>query len=80
MDKDKSKPVDVLMSALPELALRHDAAAAAGVNVRTIDRWRSSGLLTTFRQGGPAGRAEVRVSRSELVRLLCWEPDKTPVG
>jgi predicted site-specific integrase-resolvase len=59
-----------MSSTQKNLITRTEAAARAGVDRRTIDRWRSSGLLPTYTRR--AGRTEPRVmiDADELDKLI----------
>lgn len=79
MTKDR-KPSRALLEALPIYATRRQAAEAAGVDTRTIDRWRAAGLLKSYEVRGVQRRTQVRVkvASAELAALPIW--DDEPVG
>lgn len=55
---------------LPEWLTRRQAAKAAGVAERTIDRWRADKTLTTYRAGDGTAHRPVLVSRDDLLAAL----------
>ena len=57
-----------------KLLSRGEAAQTAGVSLRTIDRWRAEGKLTTYRR-----RRSIKVNASELEDLCSYEPTGTEV-
>ena len=52
-------------SSTPVWLTRSEAAAYAGVDISTIDRWRRKGSLDTYTSGD-----RVRILREELDKLL----------
>lgn len=50
------------------LVSKREAAAAAGVTVRTINRWIKAGKLSTYRRSG--GRPWVLVELSEVAAVV----------
>jgi hypothetical protein len=53
----------------PQWLTREQAAFCADASLRTIDRWRGSGILTARRASGTDGR-RVLVSRDDLRSVL----------
>ena len=54
------------------LITRRQAATRAGVDVRTVDYWRTRGKLTTYRTRG----RHVRIDPAELDDYLKTAPEK----
>jgi len=57
-----------------DLITRAEAASIAGVHIRSVDNWRRSGLLRSYRPPhgtrGPRGTMYIRVSRAQVLALL----------
>lgn len=59
----------------PVWLTRTEAAARAGRDVRTVDRWLASGALTRYRQG-----RSVRVDQAELDQRTTPQKERTQNG
>jgi len=52
------------------LLSRAEAARLTGASLRTVDRWRKDGKLTTYRNR----RGAIRIDPEELDRLSAYQP------
>lgn len=59
-----------LLRAAPDLLTRQQVSRIAGVSLRTVDRWRADGRVTTVRGRRRAGWRAVWVPRDSLATLL----------
>ena len=65
----EARRIEELRRILPEWLTRRQAATAAGVAERTIDRWRADKTLTTYRAGDGTAHRPVLVSRDDLIAV-----------
>lgn len=64
-----------LLNVAPEWLTRKQASKIAGVTARTVDRWRKTDKLRTFRRANGTAYRPILVFRDDLAELLAVAQD-----